>query len=123
MGRMLIKAALGTGAMMVTMAAVPAFAQERAVRLSHAAILTGDLSTAERTLTAERRIHPQRPEVLLNLAAVYSRSGRAGDAVALYRDVLSNDDVLMDLPSGRTASAHAIARAGLGALSPTVATR
>lgn len=98
-------------------------AQDRAVRLSQAAISAGDLGSAEARLTAERRIFPSKPEVLLNLAAVYARTGRAGQAVTLYRDILSRQDALMDLPSGRVASAHTIARAGLARLSPGIATR
>ncbi len=123
MGRMLIKATLGVGAMMTMFGATAALGQERAVRMSQAAIVDGKLAQAEKTLLAERRIYPDRPEVLLNLAAVYARSGRSGDAVALYRQVLAGGDVLMDLPSGKTASAHAIAQMGLTRLSPTVATR
>jgi thioredoxin-like negative regulator of GroEL len=105
------------------MAAAPAAAQERAVRSSHAAIAQGDLAKAERVLTAERRIHPAKPEVLLNLAAVYAHSGRASDASALYRQVLAQQDVLMDLSADRTTGSHAIARAGLGKLQPAIATR
>lgn len=100
-----------------------AAAQEHAVRVSHAAIASGDLASAERMLLNERKIYGARPEVLLNLAAVYARSGRGVEASALYREVLAQDDVTMDLSGGRTASAHAIARVGLSRLQPMIATR
>lgn len=96
----------------------PAPAQDRAVRLAHDAIAQGDYAAAERMLTAEQRIFPGRQEILLNLAAVYARTGRAAMAVPLYERVLASDDVLMDLTPERTASAHSIARIGLARLAP-----
>jgi tetratricopeptide (TPR) repeat protein len=91
-------------------AAIPAQAQDRAVA-TH--IVQGDLSQAESKLLAELRIYPGRPELLLNLAAVYAKTGRTSEARALYARVLSKDDVLMDLAADRTAGSHAIAQRGL----------
>ncbi len=91
--------------------AVPAAAQVIAVATSHDAILQGDYSGAEQLLIAEQRIYPDKAEVLINLAAVYASTGRYAQADALYRRVLANRDVLMDVTADRTASAHAIARA------------
>lgn len=95
------------------MVAAPACAQDRAVRAAHDAIAVGDLGHAERLLTAEQRIFPHSPEVLINLAAVYGRTGRSQQASALYREVLTREDVLLDLSAENTVSSHAIAEAGL----------
>ncbi|SOB87910.1 hypothetical protein SAMN06297144_3048 [Sphingomonas guangdongensis] len=94
-----------------------AAAQSEPVARARTALLSGDYDAAERLLLAEQRIRSDRPEVLLNLAALYATSGRAGDAVTLYRRVLTQPDLVMDLSRGRTASAHAIARRGLDRLS------
>ncbi|SFP88853.1 tetratricopeptide repeat protein [Sphingomonas rubra] len=88
-------------------------------RTGYAAIVAGDLSQAERMLTTERRIFPQRPELMLNLAAVYQQTGRTGAAASLYRDVLAQPAVAMDLPNGSTRSSHAIADAALRRFAPT----
>ncbi|MCW3838036.1 tetratricopeptide repeat protein [Sphingomonas canadensis] len=96
----------------LALGALPAQAQSNEGTGS-AAIARGDLAAAERELTAELRIHPGRPELLLNLAAVYSRTGREAQARSLYLRVLSQDDVLMDLSADRTAGSHAIAQTGL----------
>lgn len=89
--------------------AAPAVARDRT---GYRQIASGDLAGAERTLVAERRIFPARPEFMLNLAAVYSRTGRPSQAAALYGAVLAAPDVALELPDGATASSHAIARAG-----------
>ncbi|MHA6723689.1 tetratricopeptide repeat protein [Sphingomonas sp. RS2018] len=83
------------------------------IAFSRSAILSGNLASAEQTLDAERRIYPERQEVLLNLAAVYANSGRPQAAAALYQHVLARRDVMMDVDGERTRSAHAIARSGL----------
>lgn len=82
-------------------------------RVASSAIEQGDFAGAERILLQELRIHPGRPELLLNLATVYSRTGRQAEARALYRQVLAQSDVLMDLSADRTAGSHAVAVAGL----------
>jgi DNA-binding SARP family transcriptional activator len=97
------------------LAALPASAQDA---VASSQISTGAYDQAEQKLKAELRIHPDRPELLLNLAAVYARTGRVGEARALYSQVLSQREVLMDLPAERTAGSHAIARTGLKLLGP-----
>jgi len=92
-------------------AALPAQAQDSAVASTQ--IMQGDYSQAESKLLTELRIHPGRPELLLNLAAVYSKTGRADEARALYTKVLGTDDVLMDVTLDRTAGSHALAQRGL----------
>ncbi|MCD2325245.1 tetratricopeptide repeat protein [Sphingomonas sp. IC-56] len=81
-------------------------------------ITRGFYGEAEARLMRELRIYPDRPELLLNLAAVYARTGRVDAARSLYARVLSKDEVLMDLASQRTAGSHGIAKTGLDRLAP-----
>ena len=90
-----------------------ASAQGGAIRTAHAAYVQGDFAQAERVLIAEQRVFPNSPEVLVNLAAVYARTGRMQQAAALYRQVLNGEDVALDLSADRTVSSHAIATTGL----------
>lgn len=94
----------------VALASTPVWAGERT---AVEAITTGDLQGAERTLVAERRIFPDRPTLMLNLAAVYARTGRAEPARELYGEVLGRAPVAMDMPSGSVVSSHDVARLGL----------
>ena len=84
-----------------------------AVRVAHDALASGDYARAERVLAAEQRIFPGSPEVLVNLAAVYARTGRVQQAAALYRNVLLREDVLLDLSADRAVSSHVLAETGL----------
>ncbi|MEN3746494.1 tetratricopeptide repeat protein [Sphingomonas sp. HF-S3] len=81
--------------------------------VAKSAIVQGDYVAAERRLIQELRIHPGRPELLLNLAAVYSQTGRVSEARGLYRQVIAQNDVLMDVSADRTAGSHTIATTGL----------
>lgn len=118
--RFMILFAAMAGTMAGTGAASTATASERT---GYASIAAGDLSGAERTLIAERRIFPERPELMLNLAAVYQQTGRTMEAASLYRAVLARPVVAMDLPSGATRSSHTIAQAALARIAPTFANR
>ena len=101
--------------------ALPALAADRT---GFHAITAGDYATAEQTLTAERRIFPSRPELMINLATVYARTGRASQAASLYREALQADDVEMAMPDGDVASSRTIAQRGLDRLGTvTLATR
>lgn len=102
----------GLAAAMILVAS-PALAQGGAIRTAHDAITRGDYTRAEQLLLAEQRIFPGNAEVLVNLAAVYARTGRVQQASTLYRQVLAREDVLLDLNADRTASSHAIAATGL----------
>lgn len=93
--------------------ATPALASERT---GFTAIASGDFTRAEQQLNAERRIYPQRPELMLNLAAVYAKTNRATAARALYAAVLDRPAVAMDLPNGAVLSSHDIASTGLNRL-------
>ena len=86
-----------------------------------AAIAVGDYAKAERTLAAERRIFPRRPESMLNLAAVYRQTGRPAKARVLYPDLLAREDVAVDMLNQRTMSAHAVAEASLARLTQVAA--
>ncbi|MEG8023883.1 tetratricopeptide repeat protein [Sphingomonas aurantiaca] len=83
----------------------------------------GDLATAEQRIVAERRIFPQRPELMLNLASVYARTGRDSEARALYAAVLARPSVALDLPSGAVASSHDLANLALRRQAQQIATR
>ena len=98
--------------------AAPVHAKDRT---GYQAIAAGDLARAERTLVAERRIFPDRPELMLNLAAVYLRTGRVAEANALYSKVLARPATEMDLPSGRAATSHRIATVALASLPTNIA--
>lgn len=108
---------LAAGGAMPVMAGTPD-------RMGYRAIAAGDFVAAERSITAERRIFPHRPELTLNLATVYSRTGRVEAARALYREVLSAAPVDLVLADGDSYSSHALAEAGLARLPrETVAAR
>lgn len=102
------------------MVATPALAKDHT---GFTAIAAGNLSQAEATLSAERAIFPRRPEVLLNLAAVYARTDRVAQARTLYNDVLASEPVSLDLANGGATSSHEVAQRGLARLSTTIASR
>lgn len=97
----------------VIAAAAPVHAKDRT---GFRAISAKDFAKAEARLDAERRIFPNRPELLLNLAHVYRHTGRHTQARSLYAQVLAQDAVEMDLPSGRVATSHELANLGLALL-------
>lgn len=80
---------------------------------AHLAIAAGNYADAERELLAEQRIFPARPEIMLNLAAVYARTGRVAEARALYHRVLALKPVGMDVADGQTIPSHAVAQRGI----------
>ncbi|MET3827363.1 MULTISPECIES: tetratricopeptide repeat protein [Sphingomonas] len=80
-------------------------------------ILQGDYASAERIILAQQRMFPTDPDLMLNLAVAYQRTGRTSEARALYRTVLSRPDEPMDMPSATVPrSSHALANAALGRL-------
>jgi hypothetical protein len=100
--------------------ATPALAADRT---GYTQIAAGNMTAAEQRIVAERRIFPDRPELMLNLAAVYRSTGRDSQARALYSAVLDRPAVAMDLPSGDVASSHDVAQRALGRFSTQMATR
>lgn len=116
-----ISVALCAGLLLTFAAPIAAVARDR---MGYQAIAAGDFVTAERSIVAERRIFPHRPELTLNLAAVYARTGRVDAARALYREVLAGTPVDLMLADGAGYSSHQLARAGLARLAPeTIAVR
>ncbi len=104
----------------LVVAATPAIAAERT---GYSQIAAGNMGAAERSIVAERRIFPDRPELMLNLAAVYRNTGRAAEAKALYAAVLDKPAVALDMPSGAVVSSHDLAQRGLARFAPQMATR
>jgi Flp pilus assembly protein TadD len=88
-------------------------AQVREDPYARVAIENGDYALAEHKLLAERRVFPAKPEVLLNLAAVYAKTGRHAEARELYNRVLALDPVAMDVADGQVAASHLVAGRGL----------
>lgn len=80
---------------------------------AHAAIQRGDYDRAERKLLAEQKIFPGKPEVLLNLAAIYAKTGRHNEARALYNRVMALETVQLDVVDGQVAGSHLVADRGL----------
>ncbi|TXC70693.1 tetratricopeptide repeat protein [Sphingomonas ginsenosidivorax] len=101
-------------------AATPALAAERT---GYTQIAAGNMPAAEQRIVAERRIFPDRPELMLNLAAVYRQTGRDAQAKALYAAVLDKPAVALDTPSGAVVSSHALAERALARFAPQIATR
>ncbi len=101
-------------------AATPALAADRN---GYSQIAAGNMSAAEQRIVAERRIFPDRPELMLNLAAVYRNTGRDAQAKALYAAVLDKPAVALDMPSGAVVSSHDLAERALARFSPQIATR
>lgn len=97
------------GALAVTAAG----AQTQEQRYGYNAIQRADLAGAEARLIAERAAQPDEPSVLINLAHIYSKTGRAPQAEALYRQVLASANVMMLTGGNRPLSSHQLARQGL----------
>ena len=109
-----MRIALASIVLAAPLALVPAaHAQVRADPYAQVAIQSGDYQLAEHKLLAEQRIYPAKPEVLLNLAAVYSKTGRHAEARELYHRVLTLDPVAMDVADGQVAASHLVAGRGL----------
>ncbi|WP_341207872.1 tetratricopeptide repeat protein [uncultured Sphingomonas sp.] len=103
-----------------TVMATPASGKDR---VGYQAIAAGSLAKAEQTITAERAIFPERPELMLNLAAIYARTGREAQARTLYAEVLDRDAVAMDMADGSVRTSHQLARTGMARLTTAMATR
>lgn len=109
-----MRAALAPLVLAAPLAFAPAAqAQVREDPYARVAIQSGDYELAERKLLAEQRIFPARPEVLLNLAAVYAKTGRHAEARAIYHRVLALEPVAMDVADGQIAPSHLVASRGL----------
>jgi Flp pilus assembly protein TadD len=76
-------------------------------------ISAGDMTRAETVLVRQVRMHPRAPEVALNLASVYLRTGRVDQARTLYRRVMDLPEMAMDMPDGSIRSSHDVADHGM----------
>lgn len=85
---------------------------------AYMAIARADYARAEAQLLALKAVEPKEPSVLINLAHVYQKTGRALAAASMYQSALSLPDVMLEMPDGRPASSHMLARSGLSALQP-----
>ena len=77
------------------------------------AIAKADYTSAESKLAAQVAAGDREPGVLLNLAAVYSKTGRGTQAVQLYRMVQAEQNVLMEGANGAPIWSHDIATRGM----------
>jgi Flp pilus assembly protein TadD len=100
-------------AAMLGLPAVSAAAQDRNDPYAHNAIEAGDYTEAESSLRAQLALEPNKPEVLINLAAIYARTNRLDAAQALYQRALSAQDVSLLLKPDVALNSHAIAQRGL----------
>ena len=89
----------------------------------YAAISSGDFKKAARQLEAANQLFPNKPEIMLNLAAVYLKTGRMVQARTLYGDVLGQPEIAMDMPSGIVLSSHAVATRGMYQVQQVIASR
>lgn len=83
-------------------------------RYGYDQIAAQKLTAAEKRLNKQRVREPGEPSVLINLAYVYAKTGRAAEATTLYNEVLAQPNVLMALGDGRPAWSHAIAQKAMG---------
>ncbi|WP_033921762.1 tetratricopeptide repeat protein [Sphingomonas sp. 37zxx] len=103
-------------AAMLGVPAASAVAQNRTDPYGHDAIERGQFSEAEASLRAQLALEPAKPELLLNLAAIYARTNRLDQAEVMYQRVIAGEDVSLLLRPDHALGAHAIAQRGLGKL-------
>lgn len=103
-------AVLAAGAAFIASAA-GAQTQEQAYGFN--AIQRHDLTAAEARLVAQRAAEPNEPSVLINLAHVYSKTGRVDQAAALYRQVLAGENVMLATADREGVWSHDLAQRGL----------
>lgn len=101
--------------------ATSAPAQQREVEyprgsLAYEALMSNDLSRAERELRADDRVMHDDPARLLNFGFIYQKTGRDDLARKMFEKVLSKDDVELVLSDGRTMSSRSAARVALNGL-------
>ena len=77
------------------------------------AIAASDLRGAESVLASEVAAGTREPGVLINLAHVYSRTGRSQQAAELYRQVMAVPNAQMARQDGSPAWSHDLAARGI----------
>ena len=110
MGGMRFMFAVSASAAMLLMAP----ASHASDDVAYGAIQSGDLAAAEQQLLAGLERDPDNVFRQLNLAWVYSQTGRENAAAAIYRDIIASDDTrLAALPSREGASVRDLAELAL----------
>jgi Flp pilus assembly protein TadD len=99
--------------------AIPA-APAQDERAAYEEISQADYASAEAKLAGALRQHPYAPELMLNLAAVYAKTGRTGEARTLYTRVLAQPQAELILGDSRLTWSHDVARSGLRLLDRTM---
>lgn len=94
-------------------AALPLAAASAQDQVAYQAIARADYASAETALVAQLAAGSREPGVLLNLAAVYQRTGRMEAATELYRAVRAEPNVQMALPNGQPSWSHDVASRGM----------
>lgn len=100
-------------AAMLGVPAVSAAAQTRTDPYAHEAIEAGNFTEAEASLRAQLALEPAKPELLLNLAAIYARTNRLDAAQTLYDRAMQAENVSLLLKPGVALDSHAIAQRGM----------
>ncbi len=103
-------------AAMLGVPAVSAVAQDRNDPYAHDAIENGRFAEAETSLRAQLALEPTKPELLINLAAIYARTNRMDAAQSLYNRALTAENVSLLLKPDVALNSHDIARRGLNKL-------
>jgi Flp pilus assembly protein TadD len=82
--------------------------------LGVAALNRGDYAKAESLLNKKRGVKGSDPARLINLGTVYMETGRAGDALAVWRKALAAErHYMVETGDGRVASTEQLAREAL----------
>lgn len=98
---------------LAALAAIPVSAAAAQDQVAYRAIKNADYSAAETHLASQVAAGEREPGVLLNLAAVYSKTGRGAEAVAMYRMVQAEKNVLMEAANGAPIWSHEVATRGI----------
>jgi hypothetical protein len=117
MGKLFIAA---VGSVIVALGA-PVSAQSQEVEypagsLAYDTLSKADYARAEKQLAADRRVQRDDPARLLNYGLVMAKTGRPIQAEAMFRRVLSQEDIELVLADGSVDSSHDVARNALGSL-------
>lgn len=100
-------------AAMLGVPAASAVAQDRADPYSNYAIEAGNFTEAETSLRAQLALEPTKPELLLNLAAIYARTNRLDAAQTMYDRAMQAENVSLLLRPDVAQDSHVIARRGM----------
>jgi Flp pilus assembly protein TadD len=100
-------------AAMLGVPAVSAAAQDRPDPYSHNAIEAGQFAEAETSLRTQLALEPTKPELLINLAAIYARTNRLDAAQTMYDRALAAENVSLLLRPDFAQDSHVIAKRGM----------